>query len=73
MNRLRDAVGRPMVQELLQKLQSANAAWVQFLWPKPGERLPSRRVIYARKIQVEGQTFIVGSDFFLATPIWMKL
>ena len=68
----RDAVGRPVVQELLQKLQSSDSAWVQFLWPKPGERLPSRKLIYARKVQVGGQTLVVGSDFFLATPIWMK-
>ena len=69
----RDAVGRPVVQELLQKLNSSDTAWVQFLWPKPGERLPSRKLVYARKVQVGGQTMIVGSDFFLATPIWMKL
>jgi len=73
MARFRDAVGRPIVQELLAKLQNSDAAWVQFLWPKPGERLPSRKLIYARKVNVEGQTLVVGSDFFLATPVWMKL
>jgi hypothetical protein len=26
----------------------------------------------ARKINVNGETMIVGSDFFIATPIWMK-
>jgi len=73
MSTFRDAVGRFVVQDLLQKLQTSDTAWVQFLWPKPGERLPSRKLIYARKVQVEGQTLVVGSDFFLVTPIWMKL
>ena len=73
MSNFHDAVGRPVVQDLLQKLQNSDAAWVQFLWPKPGEKLPSRKLIYARKVQVGGQTLVVGSDFFLATPIWMKL
>ena len=73
MSNFRDAVGRPVVQDLLQKLQGSDAAWVQFLWPKPGEKLPSRKLIYARKVQVGGQTLVVGSDFFLATPIWMRL
>jgi signal transduction histidine kinase len=68
-----DAVGRPVVQDLLHKLQDSDAAWVQFLWPKPGEMLPSRKLIYARKVRVGDQTLVVGSDFFLATPIWMKL
>lgn len=73
MSRFRDAVGRPVVQELLQKLQKSDAAWIQFLWPRTGERLPSRKLIYARKVKVGDQTLIVGSDFFLATPIWMQL
>jgi len=73
MSSFRDAVGRPVVQELLQKLENSETAWVQFLWPKPGERLPSRKLIYARRVQLGGQTLVVGSDFFLATPIWMKL
>jgi signal transduction histidine kinase len=73
MSNFRDAVGRLVVQELLQKLQTSDTAWLQFLWPKPGERLPSRKLIYARKVNVNGQTLIVGSDFYLLTPIWMKL
>ncbi len=73
MSGFRDAVGRPIVQDLLRKLQDSDSAWVQFLWPKPGERLPSRKLMYARKVNIDGQTLIVGSDFFLATPIWMRL
>jgi hypothetical protein len=29
--------------------------------------------LYARKLTVDGETLIVGSDFFLATPIWMRV
>ena len=69
----RDAIGRPVVQELLQKLKRADAAWLQFLWPKPGEMLPARKLMYVRKVDVGGETLLVGSDFYLATPIWMRL
>ena len=69
----RDAIGRPIVQELLQKLETADVAWLQFLWPKPGEMLPSRKLMYMRKVDVGGETLFVGSDFYLATPIWMRL
>ena len=31
-----DAVGRRPVQQILEKLQKADEAWVQYLWPKPG-------------------------------------
>jgi signal transduction histidine kinase len=67
-----DAVGMPAIQELLHKLVDHEEAWVQYLWPKPGNHLPSRKLIYARKVILDRQTLIVGSDFFLASPIWMK-
>jgi signal transduction histidine kinase len=67
-----DAVGVPAVQEMLRKLQRGDEAWVQYLWPRPGASLPSRKLIYARKVTIGTETLIVGSDFFLPTPIWMK-
>lgn len=67
-----DAVGFQPIRALLAKLQTADEAWVQFLWPKPGSVVPSRKLVYARKLSLDGETMVVGSDFFLATPIWMK-
>ena len=67
-----DAVGIPAVQEMLRKLQRGDEAWVQYLWPRPGASLPSRKLMYVRKVKIGEETLIVGSDFFLATPIWMK-
>jgi signal transduction histidine kinase len=72
LSQFRDAVGMPAIQELLRKLTDHEDAWVQYLWPKPGSQLPSRKLIYAHKVTLDGQALIIGSDFFLATPIWMK-
>lgn len=68
-----DAVGAKPVQQLIGKLAHADSAWVQFLWPRPGDVVPSRRLIYARKVVLNGETLIVGADLYLATPIWMKV
>jgi signal transduction histidine kinase len=73
MSNFRDAIGRPAIRDLLQKLESSDQAWVQFLWPKPGERLPSRKLMYARRVRVGNEMLLVGSDFYLATPVWMRL
>lgn len=67
-----DAIGRPVMKEIIAKLRSRDEAWVQYLWPRPGAALPSRRLAYVRKVRINGETLLVGSDFFLATPIWMK-
>lgn len=39
----RDAVGKPVIGEVLEKLEHGQEAWVQYLWPRPGASLPSRR------------------------------
>jgi hypothetical protein len=69
----KDAEGFPAIIELLNKLHTADEAWVQFLWPKPGEALLSRKLIYARKVKINNELLIVGSDYFQATPIWMRV
>jgi signal transduction histidine kinase len=68
----RDAIGRPVMKEIIDKLRKNDEVWVQYLWPRPGAVAPSRKLAYARKVNVGEETFLVGSDFFLATPIWMK-
>jgi hypothetical protein len=68
----KDALGHYVVREMLQRLQHHNTAWVQYMLPKPGSALPSRKLAYVRKVKVNGETLIVGADFFLATPIWMN-
>lgn len=72
-SQFRDLVGVYVIQELLRRLKDSDRAWVQYLWQKPGEAIPVRKLIYARKIVVGGETLVVGSDFPLATPIWMKV
>lgn len=68
-----DAVGMPVIEDLYRKLAHADEAWVQYLWSQPGTALPGRKLMYGRKVILHGKTYIVGSDFDLATPIWMKL
>ena len=68
----RDAIGRPVMKEIIDKLRENEEVWVQYLWPRPGAIAPSRKLAYVRKVNVGEETFLVGSDFFLATPIWMK-
>jgi len=69
----KDAVGHHVVREMLHRLQNRDIAWIQYMLPKPGATMPSRKLAYLRKVKVNGETLIVGADFFQATPIWMKL
>jgi len=69
----KDAVGREIVKEMIDKLSKSDDVWIQYLWPKPGESIPSRKLLYCRKLIVNSETLYVCSDFYLATPIWMRL
>jgi len=73
LSEFQDAVGFYAIREALKRLVRADEALVQFLWPKPGSSVTSRKLVYVRKVAAGGETLVVGSDFFLATPIWMKV
>ncbi len=68
----KDSQGHFVVREMLKRLQQHDTAWVQYMLPRPGATLPSRKLAYLRKVVVNGETLLVGADFFMATPIWMK-
>jgi signal transduction histidine kinase len=68
-----DAVGTRVIQDVLRRLAREDEVWMTFLMPQPGSSLPSRRALYARKVKLDNETLFVGSDCFLATPIWMKV
>jgi len=68
----RDAIGRLVMKEIIERLRKEDEAWVQYLWPRPGAVTTSRKLAYVKKVTVGEETLLVGSDFFLASPIWMK-
>jgi signal transduction histidine kinase len=67
----KDAVGRFVVREMIDNF-TGDSTWISYMWPKPGEVIPSRRLAYLRKVKLGPDTFIVGSGFSPARPIWMK-
>lgn len=67
-----DAIGRTYVEELLAKLARADTASTMFFWRPNRNDVPQRKAIYARKVTAGGVEYIVGSEYLLPTPIWMK-
>ena len=73
LSRFRDAVGAQPIAELMARLEHDDIAWIQYLWRPPGSSAMARKLIHAHKVTVEGKTLIVGTDYVLATPIWMRV
>ena len=68
----RDAIGNYVFRDVIARLKAADSVWVLYLWPKPGEIKPSKKVLYMRKVEADGIPYLIGSTIFLARPVWMK-
>jgi cytochrome c len=63
---LKDPNGKPFVQELTNIAKEKGSGWVDYLLPKPGEVLPSKKISYARTAKMpDGQTVMVGSGMWV--------
>lgn len=49
---------------IVNAVKEQDSAWVEYLWPKPGEIKPSRKISYLKKIIVNGKVRIVGAGFY---------
>jgi signal transduction histidine kinase len=67
-----DAIDRSYIRELLSKLESGDTASILLFWRANVNEVPQRKAIYARKVFADGVPYIVGIEYLLPTPIWMK-
>jgi len=68
-----DAVGKPIVREMIDRLLHQDTAWIMYIAKKTNESRPSKALTYVRKIKRNGKTYIVGSSLFLEKPVWMRV
>jgi signal transduction histidine kinase len=68
-----DITGKAVFRQALERLSTVDSVWAQYLWPRTGAVRPSRKLLYLRKVSHAGEEWVVGSSFFVATPIWMRL
>ncbi|MCK4330581.1 cache domain-containing protein [candidate division WOR-3 bacterium] len=61
---LQDSNGKYFIREELELLQTQDECWMEYMWPKPGETEPSRKMVYVKKIEIDGRVLIVGAGYF---------
>ena len=59
---MKDVNGKMFVNEYIEVANSKGEGWVGYLWPKPGEKTPSKKLTYIYR--VPGQQIIVGAGMF---------
>lgn len=60
----KDKKGKPFQDEILQIAATKGAGWVSYMFPKPGQTVPSQKWTYVKKVTIDGMAGVVGSGFF---------
>jgi cytochrome c len=64
---LKDSNGKAFVREFIETAKSKGQGWVEYMWPKPGEKKPSKKISYVRAAKMpDGETVIVGAGDYVA-------
>ncbi len=62
---IKDSKGRriyPDIHRLCSEARSSNGVWIEYWWPKPGEKADSRKVTYF--LYAKGTPYIVGAGIY---------
>jgi len=62
----KDTQGRPLIREMLDVVRTRGTGWVDYMWPKPGESVSTRKSAYVSAAQHGQDTFLVGCGVYLA-------
>lgn len=61
---LRDSDGQLFVKNEIEILRNKNYCWTEYKWPKPGEKVPSLKRVYVKKVDIDGKTLVVGCGYY---------
>lgn len=61
---LRDARGTPIVRQMLELVKDKEAAWFEYLWPRPGDARPAEKSSYLRRVFVGDEMLVVGAGVY---------
>jgi signal transduction histidine kinase len=57
---LKDGNGKRFLAAMIQKVKTDGEGWVDYTWPRPGEKKRSLKVSFVKKAVLEGEEVLVG-------------
>ena len=61
---MKDANGKAFIREMIELLKTKESGWIEYMWPKPGETKPSKKVSYIKKVKLGKEVLIVGAGIY---------
>jgi len=65
---LKDSNGKLFFIAMNEVAKTKGAGWVEYMWPKPGEKTPSQKVSYVKLVKVEGEDLVLGCGVYDMSP-----
>jgi cytochrome c len=59
-----DSNGKPIFAEFIKTVKEKGSGWIDYKWPKPGEKNPSRKVSYVKSCKIDGEEMVVGCGVY---------
>lgn len=61
---MKDTSGKRFFAEMNKVAREKGDGWVEYMWPKPGEKNTSKKVSYVKLCPVQGQELVVGCGVY---------
>lgn len=62
---LKDTHGKYLVSEMLDLVKMTGSGWVDYMWPKPGESIPTMKSTFVSKAKLGNAWVLVGCGVYL--------
>ncbi len=59
-----DARQRPHRQAFVKTITTKGSGWVKYMWPKPGQKTPAKKMSYVKKAKLGDKIVFVGSGIY---------
>ncbi len=62
---LKDSNGKRFFAEMNDCVRAKGACWIDYMWPKPDEKTPSRKISYVKLVKTSsGEELVLGSGIY---------
>jgi cytochrome c len=62
--RIKDVHGKPFFREMNEKVEKEGCGWVEYRWPKPGEKRIAVKASYVHGAIMDGKKVVVGCGVY---------
>jgi cytochrome c len=65
---VKDSTGKLFLIAMKEVAQTKGGGWVDYMWPKPGEKTPSLKLTYVKMVKVEGEDLTLHCGTWDVSP-----